>query len=472
MKPASAPFRAGVARADITPPPGTHLCGNIHTVRKFKAGAIADPLYARVLVLEAGEIKLCVVTLDVTLVTEPITLAIRKAVSEECGFAPEAVMVQATQTHSAPCLGHVMLDQDITGVPPEMEWIRGGDPKYDAFAVPTIIDAIKRANDDLQSASIGSGSGIEGRFAFNRRAVMRDGQVFMPHDPWNNNPLGPTQLLRMEGPIDPEVGVLAVRAENGKIISVLVNYACHPVHVFPKVVVSADWCGAVCDALAENYDGCIPLVVNGCCGNINPWPPFDPDYQYNGDHILMGNALAEMTKNVVETLEWRDEGALDWRARRVPLEIREPEHKQREADTELLAQHSVPPWNENEGDDGGVEYEWMRAASRASISLLKKREGVINYEVQAFRISETALVGLPGEPFIEGQLDLKAASPVRQTLVAHCTTQYVGYLAIPEAFPRGGHEVNSSFWAKVEPDALGIVIDSAVELLDELFPNS
>ena len=343
MKTSSSPFRAGVARADITPQPGTQLVGDVTSIRKFKEGAVADPLYARVLVLEAGDRKLCIVTLDLTLLTEPCTLAIRKAVGEECGLKPEAVMLQATQTHSAPTLGNVMLDEDFSGVPPEMDWLRGGDPAYEALALPLIIDAIKRANDNMQPASLGSGSGIEGRWAFNRRAVMRDGKVFMPHNLWKDNPLGPTQLLYMEGPMDPEVGVLAVRAESGELICVLVNYTCHPVHVFPKAVVSADWPGALCDALEESYDGCIPLVVNGCCGNINPWPPFDPDYEFNGDHVAMGNALADMTRKVVASLEWQDEGTLDWRARRVPLEIREPSLEQREADAQLLAQHSTRP---------------------------------------------------------------------------------------------------------------------------------
>ena len=401
-------FRAGAARLEITPPPGTQLCGAVG-VRKFKAGDILDPLYARVFILESGKRKICIISLDVMVLDEDCTRAIRQAAQAEYGFAPEAVMVHATQTHSAPALGHIMLDPDFKDVPPEMAWLRGVDPDYQALAVPRIIETIKRAHENLRPASIGSGSGIEGRFAFNRRAVRRDGTVFMPHYAWQNNPLGPTELLRMEGPADPEVGVLAVRDEDEKIISILVNYTCHPVHVFPKAMVSADWPGALCAALDETYEGCISLVINGCCGNINPWPPFDPDYECNGDHVLMGNVLAEMTKKVVATLEWQSEGTLDWRARRIPLEIREAEPEQREADVEFLAQNPTPSWNE---DKSGVDYGWIMAASRASISLLKKREGVINYEIQAFRIGGTALVGLPGEAFVEGQLDLKAASPV------------------------------------------------------------
>lgn len=462
------PLRAGVALADITPPPGTQLAGDIGAPRPTRE--VLDPLYARVIVFESGGRKLCIVVLDVTLLTEQCTAAIRRAAQEQCGLEPEAVMVQATQTHSAPCLGHVMLDEDFDGVPSEMEWVRGGDPKYDTFAIERINIAVKQAYDNLQPVSIGVGSGIEGRMAFNRRAVSREGKVFMPHSSaWENNPLGPTNLLYMEGPMDPEVGVLAVRGADGSLLSVLVNYTCHPVHVLPRNVASADWPGALCDSLAETFPQCMPILINGACGNINPWPPFDPEYKLCGDHIAMGNTVADMVRKVVDTLQFSDDGMLDYRVQRVPLQIREADAAQQEADKKLLSEYSSPPWSDEEHTR--ILFDWMLAASRTSISLLKKRDGVINYEIQVLRIGDSAWVGLPGEPFVEGQLKLKSMSPVRHTYVAHCTTQYVGYLATPEAFPHGGHEVNSTYWAKVQPDALDTVIDTAVGVLGEVFEN-
>jgi len=458
------PLLAGAARADITPPPGTQLAGDIGAPRH--SSEVLDPLYARIIVFEAGGRKLCIVSIDVTIVCEPCTIAIRAA-AQECGIAPEATMVHATQTHSAPSLGHIMLDEDFDRVPPEMDWIRGGDPAYDAFAIERIAAGIKEANAKLQPASIGTGSGIEGRMAFNRRAVTREGTVFMPHSPFARSPLGPTDLLYMEGPMDPEVGVLAVRGADGNLISILANYTCHPVHVFPKPVVSADWPGALCDSLEATYPGCIPLVINGACGNINPWPPFDPHYEYNGDSIAMGNTLADMVRTVIGTLEYSDSAIIDHRVIHEPLAIREPEAEQMAADAELLNAHDTPPWADEK--HSRILFDWMLAASRSSITLLKKREGVINYEIQVLRIGDTAFVGLPGEPFVEGQLKLKMLSPVRHTYVAHCTTQYVGYLAIPEAFPHGGHETGSKFWAKVEPEALETVIQSAAGVLREVF---
>jgi neutral ceramidase len=104
-----------------------------------------------------------------------------------------------------------------------------------------------------------------------------------------------------------------------------------------------------------------------------------------------------------------------------------------------------------------------------SVHLMRRREPELAYEIQVLRIGDTAIVGLPGEPFVEGQLAIKIESPAYPTYVAHCTTQYVGYLPTREAFQRGGHEVNLSYWAKVGPEALDLVVENAVGLIKEVF---
>jgi len=53
-----------------------------------------------------------------------------------------------------------------------------------------------------------------------------------------------------------------------------------------------DWPGALADERRAFYgQGCVPLILNGACGNINPWDPFNPDYKE--DHYRMGCILAE-----------------------------------------------------------------------------------------------------------------------------------------------------------------------------------
>jgi len=94
---------------------------------------------------------------------------------------------------------------------------------------------------------------------------------------------------------------------------------------------------------------------------------------------------------------------------------------------------------------------------------------LLDYEVQVLRVGDAAFVGLPGEPFVECGLRIKLASPTYPTYIAHCTTEYVGYIPIREAFERGGHEVNTRYWAKLVPEAIDLIVDGATGILRDVF---
>jgi len=57
-----ATFKAGVEKVDITPPSGLSLWG--YSDRKGPSTGVLDPLYARVLVLEASGQRLALVVVD------------------------------------------------------------------------------------------------------------------------------------------------------------------------------------------------------------------------------------------------------------------------------------------------------------------------------------------------------------------------------------------------------------------------
>jgi hypothetical protein len=118
-----------------------------------------------------------------------------------------------------------------------------------------------------------------------------------------------------------------------------------------------------------------------------------------------------------------------------------------------------------------VDPQWFLAASTRSVALCRQREPEFLYEIQVFRIGDLVLVGLPGEPFVEGQLAIKVGAVAPYTFVAHLTTQYVGYLPTHQAYARGGHEVNDevTYWAKLAPGSLERVAEVAIEMVNALF---
>ncbi len=291
---------AGGAVVNITPHEGIQLSGNVGRFRP--ARVFADPLYARAVVVESKGKKICFVCLDLCVITKQYSDMIRKEASKRFGFDFDAVMVHSLQIHSAPSLGNFLLTDGLKDIPQELKWLGGGaDESYCQFVVEKTTEAIKIANESLEVVQIGTGRGIEGRMASNRRAVMRNGKVKMPWI-WNplNVPAGFTDILFMEGPMDPEVGVVCFRKDSLELPVILVNYTCHPVIVYGKDpggnIVSADWPGALSYYLRETYGkNTIPVVLNGACGNINPWNPFDP--YYVPDHRKIGRILGKMVES-------------------------------------------------------------------------------------------------------------------------------------------------------------------------------
>ncbi|MGD9519217.1 MAG: hypothetical protein AB7W28_06845 [Armatimonadota bacterium] len=461
--PADGFLLAGSASVDITPNLGVHLAGAVGLYRP--ARSVLDPLRARALVLDSDGRRLCFLALDVTIITADYTARIRQSLFQRFGLVPEAVMIHATQTHSAPAVGYFMVDDDFPAMPSEFEWLRGSEKVYSAYAVERAIEAVGLALEALEPVQIGAGSGIEGRFAFNRRAVKRDGTVAMPGRCWEE-PAGPTWIRYLEGPIDPELGVVCLRGADGRPEALLLNYTCHPVHVFPAPDVSADWPGALANETCKACGGeAAVLVLNGACGNINPWSPFDPDYIE--DHRRMGREMAATVAKVVDMLEFRDGAVLDWRVCNVRIPLRHVGADELMAARAVLDRSPQPVWSDD--THLAVDPEWTAAASVVSVHMLEQRAGALDYEVQVLRLGNTAVVGLPGEPFAELGLEIKLASPTYPTYIAHCTSHYVGYIPTPEATKRGGHEAATRYWAKLAPEAHDLIVAAAVELLQDLF---
>jgi len=371
-------------------------------------------------------------------------------------------MVHATQTHSAPALGRFMVDPDFADIPPEHEWVAGDEEAYSTWAAERAVEAIGRALEALEPVQIGMGSGIEGRLAFNRRAVLRDGTVGMPGPIWPGGPLGPHWIRYMEGPMDPELGVICLRNAALRVVALVLHYTCHPVHVFPKPIVSADWPGAWAAEMQQLYGAdCVPLVINGACGNINPWPPFDPGYVE--DHRRMGRLLAENAEGVLESLTFSADADLDHCRRIAKLPLRELGSEELRRAEALLTEHPTPRFADEAR--ATVDPAWMAAASVYSVHLMRQRSPHLEYEIQAFRLGPAAIVGLPGEPFVEAGLQIKLASPAYPTYIAHCCTEYVGYIPTPEALQRGGHEATTRYWAKLAPEAFALIVAEAGEAL-------
>ena len=451
-------LKAGAAHVDITPQMGTQLAGDIG--RRRPAELLIDPLYARALVLQSGERKMCIVSLDLLAVTSECADTIRNRAVQEFGFERDAIMVHDTQNHAAPSLGHFMLSDRTGYVPPDVSWLRGGDDAYIPYATERILEAIRRAHAALKPVRMGTASGIEGRVAFNRRFIMRNGKT-------STHPAPGSPLIRhVEGPIDPELGVVAFTGESLQMVAMLLHHTCHPCHGYPHRFVIADWPGVWCDGMQATYgQGVVPLVINGCCGDIHHRNHLDPDQV--DDYKRMGQLLTETTHNVLREMRYQPEALLDWRSTSIKIPLREPSSQEIEAARRLLEQYPEPKWLDEAHT--AVDWEWFFAVSMMDLLDRRQQSPEFDYYIQVLRIGDVALVGLPGEPFVEAQLRIKLGSPAYPTYVVHHCNQLMSYVPTRQGFEGGGYEVDSCHAARLAPEALDMIVDGAVALLKEVF---
>ncbi|MBS7648792.1 hypothetical protein KEJ17_04010 [Candidatus Bathyarchaeota archaeon] len=452
---------AGVAQVDITPERGTQLAGDIGRYRPNEF--VLDPIYAKALVLESNGSKLCFLSCDLASITAEWANKIRKLASEKFGLKPEAVLIHAVQNHAAPSIGHIMVSNECNLIPPELPWLRDGDAEYSSFALARILEAISIANKNSEPAWIGAASGVEGRVAFNRRFVMRNGKV-QTH-PRAADP----NILYAEGPIDPELGVVCIVTEDARVSAMILYYTCHPTHGYPNRYVTADWPGAWSNGVREVFgETCIPLVVNGCCGNIHHMNHLDPNYV--DDQYRMGRLLTETAVNVAKRIsDYRNDVVLDFRATNIKIPLREISRDEFEKARQLLRKHPEPLWVDD--THTRVDWDWMYAVSLLDLYEQRQRYPYFDYEIQVLRVGNIAFVGLMGEPFVEGQLAIKLQSPTYPTYVLHNCNGYAGYIPTKHAFQGGGYETRTSNWSKLAPEALDIIVNESVKMLKEIFTS-
>ena len=456
--PSGTTLRAGAAAVDITPALGIHLGGGIGRYRP--ARGVDVPLYARALVLEEGGRRTCWLSLDLALVMREWSDIIRRQVAKSIGTHPDAVLVHATQTHAAPIVGYEQISAKCPLVPEGMDWLRGGDTRYHDFALHGIGEAAAQAAADLRPVVVGTSRAIDGRVAFNRRYVMRDGSV-------RTHPRrGDPDICYAEGPIDPEVGVLSFTSSEQDWMGMVLSYTCHPCHGGPYDNVNADWPSVWAEMVkAKLGDRARALVLNGCCGNIHHNNPLDPNGENDLQH--MASCLTESTVSALHDVHYASDATLDWRTSHIEIPRRKLKPERLAWAQAILDEHPEPDFVDAERTR--VSWDWVYAVSLLDMESRTRDTPYFDYELQAFRVADAAVVGLPGELFVEAQLEIKLASPAALTIVAHDCNDVAGYIPTRRALAGGGYETRIANWSCLAPEALEMIVEATNGLLRELF---
>jgi neutral ceramidase len=394
-----ATLKAGVGRVNITPPPGEHLWG--FSDRKSPATGVLDPLYARVLVIEARGKRLALVSVDLGRPFGPSSLnQLRRATQKDVSV----LIVAATHSHSAPAV----LDENPNG-----------PPAWEFAALEKITQAVEEACQHLRDAQLGTGYGTT-FLGHNRLRVNPDGTVT-----WFERNLTRVPTT----PIDGTVSVLRLDDLDGHPIAILVNYACHPV-VFgsDNVQYSADF-PAVMTRTVENAFGGKPVCffLQGAPGDINPY-----------------YAVTPLEQDAVEMRDWTGR-TLGNEAVRIAKEI----HTHAEQDPELqFAEDTIHVhmrWDPDKWREARI------AVFGSTSSPFTTTPAEITLPVTTVLIDKRiAILTMPGEPFVEYQISWRQRCPVRDAFFIGYANGYNGYFPTIRSATLGGYgAANPATWVEV-----------------------
>jgi len=397
---ARAQLRAGATRVEITPKTHELLWG--FEDRKDPATGTLDPLYARILVLEAVGKRLALVSVDLgRTFGEPSLDHLKETVAKSSGIS--CLLVSATHTHGAP----VIKDDDRN------------PPEWERRALDGIAAGIKSAADHLQEARIGAGTGSV-FIGHNRLRVNDDGTA---------NWFEQNQTRVPTSPVDPTVTVLRIDDRNGSPLAILTNYACHPV-IFgsDNTQYTADYPG-VANALVERaFGGSVQsFFIQGADGDINPYyavTPIEEDAvkwrDWTGEQL--GREVVRIAKGVQTANE--SSASIDFREETLHFKGRWDPEQLRAA---ILKTSGAK----------GVEQSEARSAIDARLTAV-----LIDKQI--------AILAVPGEPFVEFQESWRAHCPASTAFFFGYTNGYHGYFPTIAAASRGGYgAASSSTWIEL-----------------------
>ncbi|HAB19624.1 MAG TPA: hypothetical protein DCE44_24725 [Verrucomicrobiales bacterium] len=423
-----APLRVGAAAVTLQADDAQVIAGGITA---GKASGQEGELRCVALVIEKDATQLALVACDVLMMTRQTLDPVIAEISSTLGIPSEHVLINCTHTHHAPSTMRV---HDY-----------GPEDEFTRQVQGAIVRAVTQAKANLAESRLWFALGEERTVGQNSRLLLSDGQVY-----W----IGPrTNVVRATGPFDPELPVFAFRGPNDQLQALLFNHSTHTIGTRTPGRRSPSIYGLAAQELESQLGG-VTLFLEGASGSTH-------NLDLSGDECV--RRLKTSVFDTLQRAQVREVSRLAARKRLVKFRVRQFDEAAEEAAVVRYVQKYAGPPHD----------EIIRKVFANMRRALAKQQGEERETwVQALRIGDLALVGVPAEYFTQLGIDIKNRSPFRYTYVAELANDWIGYLPNFEGHKLGGYQVWTGFHSYAEPGTGERIADVAVELLRELAQES
>lgn len=443
-------LRAGFAKVVITPPVGTPMEG--YSARQGVSQGVHDDLFARALVIDDGATRAAIVGCDVLGVDRRLVAAARAKAADAGAVPADHIMIGATHTHAGPAGLRFDVDEALCEMTARL-----------------VAGAVVAAARELRPAVLKAGRSTLDTVSQNRR-----------HPDW---------------PIETRLDVLVFDSPDPvrePPVAVVVNYACHATVLYhTNLLLSGDYAGYAARTV-ERLTGAPAVYLNGACGNINPvWME-----QTFEEAERVGVIVGAEAGRVAQELRPLGRGQVAWNIRWDELTskpvtrgrlVEDPRIRVASTQVELPVRAFLDPDEYDRrladlnarlaalpADAVAERHEVLQHITRyrteRQVAARGRRTGagphIVRPEIQAVGLArDTAIVGLPGEFFVETADAIRHDVGIPNLLVSCYTNHYVGYICPREVFDQGGYESGVTLFG---PDAEPLVRKTARALVKEV----
>jgi hypothetical protein len=428
---AGAPLRVAVFRCDVTPDLGEPL------IWTTPAARIADPLWAKGIIIENGRERYVLCAMDWCGVGGETCLELKKAIASAARTDVAHVTLHSVHQHTAPYIdgdGYRLM-AGAARTPAPLTMSRAFLDKLAARFSAAVREALPRA---VAFDSVGTGSGIVREVASARRIAGEGGTIITR---FSTSGKDPAMAALPEGNIDPLLRTVTLAA-GGKPVVRLHYYATHPQTFCCEGTVSGDFVSAARERV-EKEEGVPQVYFTGCSGDITVGKYNDSSAEARS---ALGERLYEAMKSAIAATTLKQAEDVDWRSEDVRLPLKT-------VSGQLPSAGSV--------DD----------LYRAAITLAFTRR-TAPLSISALRIGAVRILHLPGEPMLEFQRYALSSAGGGFFAVAGYADISPGYLCTDRAYTEGGYEPSASNTAPgTEPTLKSSITKLGTDLRNSHFPN-
>lgn len=419
-------LKAGAAAEVLTADDAMVIGGGIGP---GKARGQEGELRASALVVEdARGGRIALVACDVLMIERDVLDRAARRIEQATGIPFDHILINATHTHHAPTT------VTVHGYEREEPFTRQVEDR--------IVQAAEKAARRLSPSTFLFRLGEESSVGKNSRLLLGDGTIYWV-GPYND-------AVRPTGPFDPELPVLAFRRRDGGLEAVLFNHSTHTIGTRKPGVRSPSFYGLAAQELEKEQGGTF-LFFEGASGST---------HNLDVPAVEATHRIRQAVAAALDLAKQHEVDRVDALRKEITVRVR---HFREEDDDRAVTAYCTKRIKDPAGARSVIE------TFRAMRRKLADRQGQPRKTwVQAVRIGDVALVGVPGEFFTALGEEIKRQSPFRYTYVFELANDYIGYIPDRPSYQRGGYQTWTGLHSYLEPGTGEQIVAEAVELLGKL----